>query len=181
MCGVAIPQTVAERFQGMKAMLAIVLAALVVSAAYAADGHDTKQVLDRRQSIDLTAHDRVHLLVEMRAMLEGTQLIVQGLADNDMKLVANAAREIGMGMARKVEDSLKQSLPPEFIQLGTATHADFDRIAVIAEKGGGAKQAARQLSTTLNRCVACHETFQVRVPPSPVTKDDARHEPGRPY
>ncbi len=116
-----------------------------------------------RQVLALEADDRDQLTEEMRAMLEGTQKIVQGIADNDMKVVAKVARSLGAGMAEKVEDSHARHLPPEFVQLGNATHADFDRVAVIAERGGGAKRAAAQLGATLNRCVACHSTWRVQV------------------
>lgn len=122
---------------------------------------------DTRQVLALEAGDRDELTEEMRTMLEGTQKIVQGIADNDMKVVAKVARSLGAGMAGKVEDSHARRLPPEFAQLGTATHADFDRIAVIAEQGGGARKVAAQMGATLNRCVACHSTWRIHVVPSP--------------
>lgn len=142
-------------------VLAVLGIVLVADLALAADSGDKRQVLA------LSAGDRDQLTEEMRVMLEGTQKIVQGIADNDMKVVAKVARSLGAGMAEKVEDGHAQHLPPEFVQLGNATHADFDRIAVVAERGGGAKQAAAQLGATLSRCVACHSTWRVQVVPPP--------------
>lgn len=136
---------------------------------------DASPIGDARQVLALAASDRDQLTEEMRAMLEGTQKIVQGIADNDMKVVAKVARSLGAGMAGKVEDSHAHHLPPEFEQLGNATHADFDRIAVIAERGGGAKQAAAQLGATLNRCVACHSTWRVQVVPPPGNAPASAH------
>jgi hypothetical protein len=151
----------------MRPVVLLLSGIILTGAARAADESTAPSLArgplrDTRQVLALEAGDRDQLTAEMRAMLEGTQKIVQGIADNDMKMVAKVARSLGAGMAEKVEDVHAHHLPPEFIQLGDATHADFDRVAVIAERGGGAKRAAAQLSATLNRCVACHSMWRVQ-------------------
>ena len=50
-------------------------------------------------AIYLSESDRDLVLDEMRMMLQSTQQIVAGLADNDMKNVEIAAKAAGMGSA----------------------------------------------------------------------------------
>ena len=49
-----------------------------------------------------------------------------------MDAVAKYARPLGMSMAHKAEDHLKDALPKEFMQLGMSVHQDFDQIAADA-------------------------------------------------
>ena len=97
----------------MKNILAIVL--IFITAAATADD------IDKRQVLHLTELQRDHILTEMRALLSGTQKILDALHKEDMAAIAAHARSLGMGMAHKGEGHLKSVLPREFMQLGMAT------------------------------------------------------------
>lgn len=129
--------------------------ALAATTALAGD-------FDKRQVLAITELQRGHVLEEMRALLSGTQNILAALSEDDMAAVAQYARPLGMGMARKAEDSLKGALPKEFMQLGTSVHQDFDQIATDAQSIKDPKHTLRQLSDSMGKCVACHATYQIR-------------------
>jgi hypothetical protein len=106
---------------------------------------------------------RDHVLTEMRALLSGTQNILDALLREDMAAVAHYARSLGMGMVHKAEDHLKAVLPKEFMQLGMSVHKDFDQIAIDAESLKDPKHTLRQLSESMKKCNACHAGYQIRV------------------
>ncbi|MBQ0718929.1 MAG: hypothetical protein KBT88_11205 [Gammaproteobacteria bacterium] len=117
---------------------------------------------DQRQVLEITALQRQHVLLEMRALLKGVQGILGALADEDMAAVASIARPLGSAMAGKAEDHMKTILPAEFMQLGMSVHQDFDKIAASAEASEDGGAILRQLSTSMNKCLACHESYQIR-------------------
>ncbi|HDP89738.1 MAG TPA: hypothetical protein ENN42_07270 [Thioalkalivibrio sp.] len=116
---------------------------------------------DRRAVIPMNPAGRDVVLAEMRMFLKGVQQIAAGLADDDIETAAAAARSLGLGMAETVPPEVAQQLPMEFRQLGRATHADFDQIAMDLEAMGDSRHALRQLGDTLNKCVACHATWRI--------------------
>jgi sensor histidine kinase regulating citrate/malate metabolism len=116
---------------------------------------------DQRQTLDLSPEQRMHVLQEMQALLAGIQSIVAALGNNDMKAVAESARPRGMVMARNASGHLQGALPMEFMQLGQSVHRDFDQIATDAESMGDPKLTLQQLGETMNKCVACHATYQI--------------------
>ena len=119
--------------------------------------------IDKRQVLHLTELQRDHVLTEMRALLSGTQKILDALHKEDMAAIAAHARSLGMGMAHKGEDHLKSVLPREFMQLGMSVHRAFDQIAADAEALKDPRHTLRQLSESMKNCVACHESYQIRV------------------
>ena len=121
--------------------------------------------VDKRQTLTITETQRGYVLEEMRALLSGTQSILDALSKDDMAAVAQHARLLGMGMAQKAEDHLKGALPKEFMQLGMAVHQDFDQIAADAESAKDLKQTLRQMSGAMGKCVACHATYQIHTTP----------------
>ncbi|SFN95427.1 hypothetical protein SAMN05216386_2236 [Nitrosospira briensis] len=139
----------------MKNIFAIAL--IFVTAAATADD------IDKRQVLHLTELQRDHVLTEMRALLSGTQKILEALYKEDMTAIAAHARSLGMGMAHKGEDHLKSVLPREFMQLGMSVHKAFDEIAADAEALKDSRYTLRQLSESMKNCVACHESYQIHV------------------
>jgi hypothetical protein len=129
--------------------------ALVATSALAGD-------FDKRQILAITEPKRGHVLEEMRALSSGTQNILAALSKDDMAAVAQYARPLGMGMERKAEDSLKGTLPKEFMELGASVHQDFDQIAEDAQSIKDLKHTLRQLSDSMGKCVVCHATYQIR-------------------
>ncbi|HBV20115.1 MAG TPA: hypothetical protein DEF07_00125 [Nitrosomonas sp.] len=127
--------------------------------------------LDKRQVLAITESQRVHILEEMRTLLAGTQKILFSLSEEDMAAVAQHARSLGMHMAHKAEDHLKGALPKEFMQLGMSVHRDFDQIAMDAESLKDSKHTLRQLSESMNKCMACHATYQIQTIQQPVKRN----------
>jgi hypothetical protein len=117
--------------------------------------------LETREPIRLSADEKSHIHLEMRLFLSTVQMIVNGLASNDMKLVAAASQRAGMAAAHDVPAKLREKLPPEFKKLGHATHQGFDDLARDAESLGDASQAMKQLGQVMNNCVACHARFRL--------------------
>ncbi len=132
--------------------------------------------IDKRQTLVITEAQREHVLEEMRSLLSGIQNILAALARDDMAAVAQYARPLGMGMKAKSEDHLKGALPKEFMQLGMSVHSDFDRIAAAAESSKDPKHTLRQLGETMNKCVSCHASYQIRAESRTLgVKDGAQH------
>jgi len=119
--------------------------------------------VDKRQILPLSEQQRNHVLTEMRGLLSGTQNILDALSTEDMVAVAREARSLGMGMVHKGEDHLKAVLPKEFMQLGMSVHKSFDKIALDAESLKDPRHTLRQLSESMQKCNACHATYQIRV------------------
>ena len=132
--------------------------------------------LDRRQVIELNDAQRAHVLIEMRAMLSGTQNILAALAANDMEELARHARLLGTKAKHNAENNVHDALPPAFMKLGMSVHQAFDRIADDAEAGGDSQHALSQLSLAMNTCVVCHETYQIqRVANQKTTQTETDH------
>ncbi|QXP86208.1 hypothetical protein KW115_17530 [Methylococcus sp. Mc7] len=117
---------------------------------------------DRRRVLKLTEGQRAHVLGEMRALLSGTQAILSSLSRDDMAAAAQQARSLGTSMGHKAENTLHGVLPKEFMQLGMSVHRDFDRIAADAETLKDPKHTLRQLSESMTRCTACHDTYRLQ-------------------
>lgn len=117
---------------------------------------------DNRTAVMLNTPERGLVLSEMRGLLSGTQLILDGLNRNDMKQVADAARAVGMGSAADVNPGLMSKLPLSFKQLGMSVHHDMDALADAAQAGKPAAEIQGMLSNTLSSCVACHATYQLK-------------------
>ncbi|HBI83507.1 MAG TPA: hypothetical protein DDY24_07245 [Alcaligenaceae bacterium] len=116
-----------------------------------------------RTSITLDHGERELVLDEMRTMLQSTQKIVQGLANDDMLQVSSAGKAAGMGAAVDLDPRFLSKLPLEFKTLGFSMHADMDSIAKAAEQGASAQEISKMLANTLAKCVACHSAWQLRV------------------
>ncbi len=116
---------------------------------------------DGRQAILLEEPERDLVLGEMRMFLASIQKITTGISKNDMKVVVEAAREVGLAAQQAVPDSLMGKLPLPFKKLGFDTHKKFDALARDAEDLGDPQYALEQLSTLMNNCVACHSTYKI--------------------
>ncbi|NEV64689.1 hypothetical protein [Thiorhodococcus minor] len=115
--------------------------------------------LDRRESLNLTASEKHHLLSEMRTMLGSIQGILTGIGTEDRDLIMRSAREAGMQMTRGTPQSLKQKLPPAFKEIGPPTHMMFDELAVRAETDDMAT-LAEFTGQLMRKCQQCHAKFK---------------------
>jgi hypothetical protein len=159
----------------MKHVLATLAAllSLGVTAAHAEEPHSHHAQApagDSRVMLELTPGERAMILEEMRQFLGGVQKMTGALARQDMQDTAEAARGIGQKMVHEVPPALRAKLPVEFRQLGFSVHREFDQIAMDAESLKDVGTTLSQLSATLQKCVSCHATYQIRTP-----APDARH------
>lgn len=132
-----------------------VLAFACTSAAASGD-----QPADSRIDLKLTPEERVEFLAEMRHMLGSIQGIMQGIGESDRARIAAAAWQSGNRMARATPASVRAKLPQAFRDLGGPTHMMFEELAVRAETDD-MDNLARDTSTLMNQCMACHATFRV--------------------
>lgn len=145
----------------MRFRILSVLLALIATPLFAADHAHHGKPLEQRQAIRLNAEEKAHIHTEMRLFLAVSQKIVAAVAGNDMKRVAEAAREGGMAAAHEVPANLRKKLPLEFKKLGHATHMGFDDLARDAESLGDANHALKQLGQVMGNCVSCHALYRI--------------------
>ncbi|MDX8382924.1 MAG: hypothetical protein R8M45_02510 [Ghiorsea sp.] len=117
--------------------------------------------VDERTIVNLNANQRQMVLQEMRGLLETTQQVVQGLANNDLAQVAEASKAVGMAAVSTMDVKLKAKLPLGFKKLGFATHQAFDDLATMANNGAEKDLIQRKLADTMNNCLSCHATYQI--------------------
>jgi hypothetical protein len=126
---------------------------------------------DGRLSVALDPAERALMLREMRGFVAGLQRIVDGLARDDMKAVAAASRSMGMARAHDAPVALMGKLPLEFKTLALGLHREFDIIAMDADGIATQKHTLGQLADALQKCVACHNAYQVNgAPAAPRTR-----------
>ncbi len=118
---------------------------------------------DGRSAVLMTSSDRVRVLGEMRGFLETVQTISAATAQGDMKTVEQTARADGMIKAGGETPAFMGSLPLEFKKLGLGTHKAFDKLADLAATNPAPKVLLAKLSTLMLNCVACHQSFQIKV------------------
>jgi hypothetical protein len=120
----------------------------------------TEKAEDGRRAILLEPGERALVLREMREFVSGLQRVADALSREDMQAVAKAGRAMGTGKTHDLPVALLGKLPLEFKTLAFATHRDFDAIAAHAEANGTPKHALAQLGEVLQKCVACHASYQ---------------------
>jgi hypothetical protein len=128
---------------------------------------DTVPSTDGRSALLLEPGERDLVLTEMRSFLTSVQQITQGISANDMKLVTEAAKRSGSAAVHEVPASLIAKLPLEFKKLGFDTHGKFDQLALDAEQVSDPAHALQQISTLMNNCLACHQTYRIDPIPAP--------------
>ncbi|MFN2309686.1 MAG: hypothetical protein ABR553_08120 [Gammaproteobacteria bacterium] len=142
-------------------LLAVVLIVVAAVAYRLLTGSHAHAGRDGRAEIVLPAADRDLVLTEMRGFLSAVQGVTAALSRDDLALVAEQARGMGMAAVGQLPVSLMQALPLEFKTLGHSVHADFDQLALDAEKLGDREHSLRQLGDILGKCVACHATYRL--------------------
>lgn len=123
---------------------------------------NTVKGTDERMAVVLAPAERDLVLGEMRSLLTGVHGILRGLNANDMKLVAESARSVGMKAAVDVNPALMAKLPLEFKQLGMSVHHSMDDLATAAEAGKPANEIMGMLTDTMSRCIGCHAAWQLQ-------------------
>ena len=146
------------------ALLAILLwlATIMLFAWFFVRGN-TVTGTDNRTAVVLGTGERNLILSEMRGLLAGTHDILEGINLNDPKQIAKAARAVGMASAADVNPALMAKLPLPFKQLGMSVHHDMDDLAQASENGKPASELQNMLTSTLSKCVACHNAWQLKI------------------
>jgi hypothetical protein len=143
------------------ALLLITVSMGYQTPALAASTDQADNTTDARTLIRLSASERALVLEEMRSFLNSVQQITQGLAEDDMQIVVQAARHSGKAAQSQVPDSLKKKLPMQFKKQGGDTHMKFDQLALDAGDLGDTEHTLKQLSTLMKNCVACHAVYRI--------------------
>ena len=143
----------------INAVLLLVISAMAYKFIFAGS---VEKAADGRLAIVLEPGERAFVLAEMRSFVAGLQQVTAALANDDMKSAAAAARAMGMAAAHTAPAPMVGKLPLEFKTLGFAVHREFDTIAMDAESLGEPKHTLTQLAGTLQQCVACHATYQIK-------------------
>ena len=118
---------------------------------------------DGRIVIYLNTEERDMVLYEMRTFLISVQQITKGIAENDMEIVYKNARIVGRAEQAEVPQGLQKKLPMSFKKLGRDTHVKFDELAINARDLGDKDYSLSELSTLMNNCISCHETYRLEV------------------
>ena len=148
------------------AVIALLVVVIVAMAYKFIILGSTGGTTDGRTVVLLTPGERTFVLGEMRGLLAGLQGISEALAGDDRARVARIARGLGMQAESNEPPGLMGKLPLEFKKLGLSVHSDFDAIAKSAESGAAPKDLLRQVSGTMQKCVACHNLYQFNSPPA---------------
>jgi hypothetical protein len=122
----------------------------------------TEKAEDGRLAVVLEPGERALMLREMREFVFGLQLVADALSRDDMQGVAKASRAMGTAKAHDVPAAMMGKLPLEFKTIAFAVHSEFDTIAMDAEGIAMPKHTLAQLADILQKCVACHASFQVK-------------------
>ena len=121
---------------------------------------------DGRTAVHLAPAERDLVLTEMRQLLQAVHGIVTGVSLPDQAQghtqAAAAARSAGMVMAADGNPALMLKLPLPMKQLGMSVHRDFDELADAITDGTTPQDILQRLSNITTRCLACHETYQLK-------------------
>ena len=121
----------------------------------------TSETTDRRTAIHLAPSERDLVLSEMRQMLHSVHHLVTGLSAGDPKIMEQAARASGMGMAADVNPIIMAKLPIEFKRQGLSVHRDFDALADTIARGADQATVLREFTGITARCVGCHTSYRL--------------------
>jgi ABC-type proline/glycine betaine transport system permease subunit len=121
----------------------------------------TSESTDQRTAIHLAPAERDLVLSEMRQLLQSVHNLITGLSAGDPKIMEQAARASGMGMAADVNPIIMAKLPLEFKQQGMGVHRDFDALADTIARGADQATVLRDFTGITARCVGCHTSYRL--------------------
>lgn len=120
----------------------------------------TSESSDHRTAVHLAPAERDLVLSEMRRMLHSVHNLVTGLSANDRKIMEQAARASGVGMAVDVDPAIMAKLPIMFKQQGMSVHRDFDTLAANIAAGADQTTILRNFTGITARCIGCHTAYR---------------------
>lgn len=149
------------------AIIAMLVAIMVAMGYKFIVAGSAEEADDGRLAVTLEPAERALMLREMREFVIGLQAVADGLAREDMKAVAKASRAMGIARSHDVPIAMMGKLPLEFKTLALGLHREFDTIAMDADGIATPKHTLAQLADALQKCVACHNSYQVKSAQAP--------------
>ncbi len=144
-----------KRFLG--GVMGCFLGLSMVPSVMASESADTREV------IWVSAGEKAAILSEMRAFLEASQTILEGSLADDMDVIEEAARSVGMKMMRGTPKELHKKLPSGFTALGPKAHRGFEAIADEASGMGDREVVLQHLAKLQKTCNGCHAIYRFEV------------------
>ena len=124
------------------------------------NARESASMEDTRMAITLTPGEKSLVLSEMRVMLSSVQGIINGLDQNNMEMVSEAALASGTKHMVDMDPRVMMKLPLSFKKLGVGSHKYYDEISAVALSDGSEKKIISMLNEQLQTCIACHDSFQ---------------------
>ncbi len=140
--------------------LVVILSIVVAAFSYKFTVGEVKPSEDGRLAVQLTKDERNALLLEMRTWLQSTQSILEAVSAKNFEEVSRVAKISGMSAEADTPASLFRKLPAAMKALGFDTRKKFDEIADDAVKLRSPEHTIKQLSSTMNSCIACHSVYR---------------------
>jgi cytochrome c556 len=109
--------------------------------------------------VPMDAADAVR--AEMRTMLESIHAMLTAAPTRDTAAMRQAA--IAGGMAAAADTAHEDILPHAFVELGVATHLQFDSLGAAIGAGLPADSALLRLAPITANCVSCHKTYRLEI------------------
>ena len=140
--------------------LVVILSAIVAAFSYKFTVGEVKPSEDGRLTVQLSKDERNALLLEMRTWLQSTQSILAAVSAKNFEEVSRVAKISGMSAEADTPASLFRKLPAAMKTLGFDTRKKFDEISDDAIKLRSSEHTIKQLSNTMNNCIACHSAYR---------------------
>ncbi len=140
--------------------LVFILSVVVAAFSYKFTVGEVKPSEDGRLAVQLTKDERNALLLEMRTWLQSSQSILEAVSAKNFEEVNRVAKISGMSAEADTPASLFRKLPAAMKALGFDTRKKFDEIADDALKLRNPEHTIKQLSSTMNSCIACHSVYR---------------------
>jgi hypothetical protein len=140
--------------------LVFVLSIIVAIFSYKFTVGEVKPSEDGRLAVQLTKDERNALLLEMRTWLQSTQSVLAAVSEKNFEEVSRVAKISGMSAEADTPASLFRKLPAAMKALGFDTRKKFDEISDDAVKLRNPEHTIKQLSNTMNNCIACHSAYR---------------------
>lgn len=151
----------------MKSLISSTVVLFLSTAVYAGEAAEASkeghQVFDARTVIWVTAEEKALLLSEMRSFLVASQKILQASLEDNMDEVEQAARDVGVKMAKATPKELHQKFPAGFKEMGPKAHMGFEEIADEASGLGDSEVVLNKLAQLQKSCIECHAAYQLDV------------------
>jgi cytochrome c556 len=120
---------------------------------------------DTREAVPRTEAERNFVLEQMRLFLTSIEGIEEGLGSGDMDQVAREAaargRKANATLARPASLATKES--DAWKSMIGSVRSGFDQIADEAAARAPAAKINKTLADTMTNCVACHQTYRIKV------------------